>query len=76
LFSFILSPTADYSPAEKKFMSEADHKFLFKRDFCAAWIEEKAEEIGSDTFASEQGATEEGELKNIEVLPWCFKAAF
>ncbi len=62
--------------ADAEFMASGDYKFNSKRDFCVSWIQDKAEEIGGDTFASEEGATESGELKNIEVLPWCTKPAF
>lgn len=75
-----LSPFRTLDEARKKeedeFMAAGDYKFKTKRDFCAAWIEEKAAEVGGDTFASEEGATAEGELKNIEVLPWASRPAF
>ena len=61
---------------DDEYLASGDFKFQTKRDLCAAWIEQKAEEIGGDTFASEEGASVEGELKNIEILPWCSKAAF
>ena len=57
-------------------MAEGNFKFKNKKDYCRAWIEGKAAEVGCDKFATEQGATSSGELKNIEVLPWCTYSAF
>lgn len=61
---------------EKQYLKQGNWKFKSKTDYCVEWIESKAEETKCDKFATEQGANDEGELKNIEVLPWSNRSVF
>lgn len=61
--------------SEAEFLKEAKETAP-KIAKCIAWIHRKNGEVGSDSFATGEGATAKGELKRISVLPWPNVTAF
>jgi hypothetical protein len=69
-----LDPTRIREAARKEyetnFMKQGVFKFTTKVGVAKAWFDVKGSTLGSDSFATEQGATSDGKLKSISVLPW------
>lgn len=55
---------------EIKFLKSGEYTCTTKGGLAKAWIEDKAKEYGSDAFASAEGATDDGDLKDIVILPY------